>query len=115
MSTTPENAGVRTAILGSLWIVLIARFFSIPVGVGAAIYLEEYALPNRLNKVIQINIDNLAGIPSIIYGILGLAIFVRTLKPLTSGAIFGLDQIQWTYDPFSRINHCPAFITAYHH
>ena len=92
MSTIPENAGVRTAILGSLWIVLIAMCFSIPVGVGAAIYLEEYATLNRLNKIIQTNIDNLAGIPSIIYGILGLAIFVRALKPLTSGAIFGLDQ-----------------------
>jgi phosphate transport system permease protein len=92
MSTIPENAGVRTAILGSLWIVLIAMCFSIPIGVGAAIYLEEYATLNRLNKIIQTNIDNLAGIPSIIYGILGLAIFVRALKPLTSGAIFGLDQ-----------------------
>jgi phosphate transport system permease protein len=92
MSTVPENAGVRTAILGSLWIVLIAILFSIPVGVGAAIYLEEYALPNRLNKIIQTNIDNLAGIPSIIYGMLGLAIFVRALKPLTSGAVLGIDQ-----------------------
>jgi phosphate transport system permease protein len=92
MSTLPENAGVRTAILGSLWIVLIAIFFSLPVGVGAAVYLEEYALPNRLNKIIQSNIDNLAGIPSIIYGMLGLAIFVRALRPLTSGAVIGLDQ-----------------------
>jgi phosphate transport system permease protein len=92
MSTTPESAGVRTAILGSLWIVLIAILFSIPVGVGAAIYLEEYSLPNRLNKIIQTNIDNLAGIPSIIYGMLGLAIFVRGLKPFTSGVVFGLDQ-----------------------
>jgi phosphate transport system permease protein len=92
MSTVPENAGVRTAIFGSLWIVLIAMCFSIPVGVGAAIYLEEYALPNRLNKIIQTNIDNLAGIPSIIYGMLGLAIFVRALRFFSSGAIFGLDQ-----------------------
>jgi phosphate transport system permease protein len=92
MSTVPENAGVRTAIFGSLWIVLIAICFSIPVGVGAAIYLEEYALPNRWNKIIQTNIDNLAGIPSIIYGMLGLAIFVRALRPFSSGAIFGLDQ-----------------------
>jgi phosphate transport system permease protein len=92
MSTTPDLAGVRSAILGSLWIIIVAGLFSIPVGTGAAIYLEEYAHPGKFSKFIQINIDNLAGIPSIIYGILGLAIFVRFLKPLTSGAIFGLEQ-----------------------
>ena len=61
-----------------------------PLGVGAAIYLEEYARDNWLNRLIQTNINNLAGVPSIIYGILGLAIFVRALEPLTSGAIFGV-------------------------
>ena len=92
MSTTPENSGVRTAILGSLWIILVAGLFGIPVGTGAAIYLEEYAQPGKFTRFIQSNIDNLAGVPSIIYGILGLAIFVRILLPLTSGAIFGLEQ-----------------------
>ena len=57
---------------------------------GAAIYLEEYASDNWLNRIIQTNINNLAGVPSIIYGILGLAIFVRSLEPLTSGEIFGM-------------------------
>jgi phosphate transport system permease protein len=57
--------------------------------VGAAVYLEEYAADNRLNRLIQTNINNLAGVPSIVYGMLGLAIFVRTLEPLTSGSIFG--------------------------
>ena len=61
-----------------------------PIGVAAAIYLEEYATDNILNRLIRVNIYNLAGIPSIIYGILGLAIFVRVLEPLTSGRIFGL-------------------------
>jgi phosphate transport system permease protein len=84
----PELAGVRTAILGSLWLMLITVLFAFPVGVGAAIYLEEFARPNRLNRLIQTNINNLAGVPSIIYGMLGLAILVRTLEPITSGSLF---------------------------
>jgi len=83
------RAGVRTAILGSLWTVLIAIVFSFPIGVGAAIYLEEYAADHVVNRMIRTNINNLAGVPSIIYGMLGLAIFVRALEPVTSGAIFG--------------------------
>lgn len=92
--TTPQSAdamkaGVRTAILGSLWTIGIAFLFAFPVGVGAAIYLEEYAADNAINRIIRTNINNLAGVPSIIYGILGLAIFVRVLEPVTSGAVFG--------------------------
>lgn len=88
-SSQPEFAGVRTAIMGSLWVVAITILFSFPVGLGAAIYLEEYAADTRLNRMIQTNINNLAGVPSIIYGILGLAIFVRVLESVTSGALFG--------------------------
>jgi phosphate transport system permease protein len=84
------QAGIRTAILGSLMVIAITILFSFPVGVGAAIYLEEYATDSALNRLIQTNINNLAGVPSIIYGILGLAIFVRVLEPLTSGAVFGV-------------------------
>lgn len=84
------TAGVRTAIFGSLWTILFTILLAFPIGVGAAIYLEEYASDNWLNRIIQTNINNLAGVPSIIYGILGLAIFVRTLEPLTSGEVFGL-------------------------
>ncbi len=91
MSPRPEVAGVRTALLGSLYLIAITIAFAFPIGVGAAIYLEEYAdTKNWLNRVIQTNIDNLAGVPSIVYGILGLAIFVRVLEPITSGAIFGV-------------------------
>jgi phosphate transport system permease protein len=89
-SSVALTAGVRTAILGSLWTILFTLLLAFPLGVGAAIYLEEYAAANRLNRMIQTNINNLAGVPSIIYGILGLAIFVRALEPLTSGSIFGL-------------------------
>ncbi len=88
-SPEPEQAGVRTAILGSLWTVAITILFAFPLGVGAAIYLEEYAIDTPLNRLIQTNINNLAGVPSIIYGMLGLAIFVRVLESFTSGAIFG--------------------------
>lgn len=87
-SATPETSGIRTAILGSTWLVVITVLFGVPVGVGAAIYLVEFAKPNRLNGLLQTNINNLAGVPSIIYGMLGLAIFVRILEPITSGAIF---------------------------
>lgn len=88
-SSVPIQAGVRTALFGSLWVILITILFAFPVGVGASIYLEEYAEENRINRLIQTNINNLAGVPSIIYGMLGLAIFVRTMQPFTSGALFG--------------------------
>jgi phosphate transport system permease protein len=88
-ASVPELAGVRTAILGSLWTILITLLIAFPIGVGAAIYLEEYAPDSWLTRAIQTNITNLAGVPSIIYGMLGLAIFVRMLEPLTSGALFG--------------------------
>jgi len=90
MSRTPELSGVRTAILGSLWMILLTVLIAFPIGVGAAIYLEEYATTNRLNRIIQTNINNLAGVPSIIYGLLGLAIFVRALGYVTSGNVFGI-------------------------
>ena len=89
-SPEPQKAGVRTAILGSLWTIAITILFAFPLGVGAAIYLEEYANDSPVNRLIQTNINNLAGVPSIIYGILGLAIFVRALESFTSGAVFGL-------------------------
>lgn len=91
MSNRSETAGIRTALFGSMWMILITILFAFPVGVGAAIYLEEYTTSSWLNKIIQINIDNLAGVPSIVYGILGLAIFVRALSFFTSGQVFGLE------------------------
>jgi phosphate transport system permease protein len=90
MSSRAELAGVRTALLGSLWMVALTVAIAFPIGVGAAVYLEEYATQSWINRIIQTNIDNLAGVPSIIYGILGLAIFVRSLEHITSGAAFGV-------------------------
>ena len=91
MSSNALIAGVRTALFGSLWMIAITILFAFPIGVGAAIYLEEYARDNRFNRIIQTNINNLAGVPSIIYGMLGLAVFVRMLEPVTSGRIFGVE------------------------
>ncbi|MCZ7543186.1 MAG: phosphate ABC transporter permease PstA [Anaerolineae bacterium] len=90
MSSIPASAGVRAALLGTIYIMLITMAVAVPLGVGAAIYLEEYATPNALNNLIETNIRNLAGVPSIIYGILGLAIFVRAFGHLTSGAFVGV-------------------------
>lgn len=88
-SSDPQKTGVRAALLGSLWTIFITIIVAFPIGVGGAVYLEEYAKDTLLNRIIQTNIYNLAGVPSIIYGMLGLAIFVRALEPLTSGALFG--------------------------
>lgn len=93
-SRFPERAGIGPAIIGSLWIVGICAAFTIPVGIGAAIYLEEYAKPGRLARLIDVNVANLAGVPSIIYGLLGLAVFVRALSlgrsVLAGGLTLGL-------------------------
>lgn len=77
---TPEKSGIFTALIGSLWTIAITALSAIPLGIGAAIYLEEYAPRNRLTAAISLNIANLAGVPSIVYGILGLALFVRWME-----------------------------------
>jgi ABC-type phosphate transport system permease subunit len=88
MSSTPALAGIRTALIGSIGLMLVVILVALPVGVGAAIYLEEYATDSFVNRLIETNVRNLAGVPSIIYGMLGLAIFVRALAPFTSGLMF---------------------------
>ncbi len=88
-SSKPIQAGIRPAIIGSLMTILITILVAFPIGVGAAIYLEEYASNSRFNRFIKTNISNLAGVPSIIYGMLGLALFVRLCEPFTSGTMFG--------------------------
>jgi phosphate transport system permease protein len=90
-SMFPEKAGIKPAIFGSIWIVALTGLISVPVGVAAAIYLEELTpRKNWLTGLIQVNISNLAGVPSIVYGILGLAVFVRALhldRSILSGAL----------------------------
>ena len=76
-STDPDLAGYRVGIVGSLWLLGLVAVLGIPVGIAAGLFLEEYAPPGRLRRIVQTNIANLAGVPSIVYGILGLALFVR--------------------------------------
>ena len=79
-SRFPERAGIKGAHFGSIWMMGFTALFAIPLGVGAGIYLEEFAPRNWITKVIETNINNLAGVPSIIYGLLGLAVFVRFME-----------------------------------
>jgi phosphate transport system permease protein len=76
-SRFPDQAGIKSALWGTVWLISLTALFSVPIGVAAAIYLEEFASHTKINSFIEINIANLAGVPSIVYGILGLAIFVR--------------------------------------
>lgn len=89
MAAQATNAGIRGAALGTIYLMSIVIFFALPVGVGTAIYLEEYTSDSWLKRIIQLNVRNLAGVPSIIYGLLGLAIFVIALSRITSGQLFG--------------------------
>lgn len=75
-----EEAGVLPALVGSIYLIGLTTLFSVPIGVGTAIYLEEYAAASRWRTIVQTNIANLAGVPSIVYGILGLGLFVRGLQ-----------------------------------
>ena len=121
-SRKPEDAGMKSAIVGSLLVIGMTGLFSFPLGVGAAIYLEEYAPKNRFTDFINLNINNLSGVPSIVYGMLGLVVFgrmfglltpnswlVRTLHiPIDAGAsgglIFNLFGLSWLeiHLPFGR-------------
>ena len=75
-SRHPEEAGMMSAIFGTLWVMAMTGIFAVPVGIGSAMFLEEYAPKNKLMQVVEINLANLAGVPSIVYGLLGLAVFV---------------------------------------
>jgi len=74
-----DKAGIAPALVSSLWLIVLTGLFTVPIGVGAALYLEEYAPASRWRNLVQLNIANLAGVPSIMYGILGLGLFVRAL------------------------------------
>ena len=78
LSTQPERAGIMGAILGTFWLMLVVAPVTMFLGVGTAIYLELYAKKGRIQALIQTNISNLAGVPSIVYGILGLTVFLTS-------------------------------------
>jgi phosphate transport system permease protein len=89
-SRFPEKAGIAPALASSFWLIGLTTLFSVPIGVGAAVYLEEYSPPSRWRSLVQLNIANLAGVPSIVYGILGLGLFVRALalqRSILAGAL----------------------------
>ncbi|HEX8661901.1 MAG TPA: PstA family ABC transporter permease, partial [Brevundimonas sp.] len=94
-STEPELAGVLGAVVGSALMLLVTAFIAIPLGVGAALYLEEFAPRGRITDLIEVNINNLAAVPSIIYGLLGLALFINWMhlpraSPLVGGLVLAL-------------------------
>ncbi len=94
-SREPELAGLRGALVGSLWTLLVTLLASFPLGVMAAIYLEEIAPKNRLTQIIEVNINNLAAVPSIVFGLLGLAVFINFFgmprsAPLVGGLVLAL-------------------------
>lgn len=79
-SRKAENSGIYTALMGSIWVLVLTTIIALPVGIGAAIYLEEFSKKGRLSSILEVNISNLAGVPSVIYGLLGLEIFVRVMQ-----------------------------------
>ena len=84
-SRKAENAGVYSALMGTIWLLFITAAFAFPIGVGTGVFLQEFAPDNWFARTIEINIANLAAVPSIIYGLLGLQVFVRILLPITGG------------------------------
>ena len=80
LASLPARAGVAQGLIGSFWIAVCVVVLALPLGIGAAIYLEEYAAQNRMTSFIGLNIRNLAGVPSIVYGILGFTIFTKALR-----------------------------------
>ncbi|CAG9608154.1 phosphate ABC transporter permease PstA [Pseudoneobacillus rhizosphaerae] len=89
-SRKPERAGIKTALIGTVWLVGVVAPVSLLIGVGTALYLEEYAKKSRFTDFIQVNISNLAGVPSIVFGLLGLTLFVRAFALGTSVLAAGL-------------------------
>jgi len=101
-----EEAGIVAGLCGSLWLIGLTAIMAVPLGVGAAVYLEEYARPTRLTKLIQLNISNLAGVPSIVYGILGFTVFVRMfgLRDRPEKFVCSLGFVEFSFElPLGRV------------
>lgn len=99
-SRKAEKAGIFAGLLGTVWLIFFTILFSVPTGVGAAIYLEEYARDNWVTRFIRVNLANLAGVPSIVYGILGVTVFVRTFGFFGEGGKLD-DWMGWKTDSLS--------------
>ena len=103
-SRRPADAGIKAAIFGTIWLMAVTGPVSIVLGVGCAIYLELYAKKNAFTRFIQMNISNLAGVPSIVFGLLGLTVFVRMMEMGRSVLAGGL-----TMSLVNIANHCSCF------
>src|SRR5690606_25645361 len=93
MTSQAETSGLAQGIRGTFWIGVLTVVLAFPIGIGAAIYLEEYATQGPLTRFIDLNIRNLAGVPSIVYGIVGLTVFVKALQDLTGPSSNGKSVI----------------------
>ncbi|MDA0802482.1 MAG: phosphate ABC transporter permease PstA [Planctomycetota bacterium] len=109
-SRKPDKAGIKAALFGSLWVVVTCALTAIPIGVGTALYLEEFAPKNRLTRFIQLNITNLAGVPSIVYGIIGLTAFSRMFGLFRSDdpVVLGNSESFW----FLQLPFGPSVLAA---
>ncbi|HEY6680085.1 MAG TPA: phosphate ABC transporter permease PstA [Actinomycetota bacterium] len=92
-SALPQNAGIRSGLIGSIYLMIFVILLAVPLGIGAAIYMEEYARDTRLARFINTNIRNLAGVPAIVYGILGFAVFAQLLGSVTGPKVAGLSLL----------------------
>ena len=113
----PESAGIGVAMMGSLAMIIVVLLLSLPIGIAASIYLEEFAPKNWLTDLIEVNIANLAAVPSIVYGILGLAIFINTMHlpqsaPLVGGLVLTLMTCQHYYFNTGLSKGCPPSIRS---
>ncbi len=92
-SALPQNAGIRSGLIGSIYLMIFVVILAVPLGIGAAIYMEEYARDTPLARFINTNIRNLAGVPAIVYGILGFAVFAQLLGSVTGPKVGGLSLL----------------------
>jgi phosphate transport system permease protein len=92
-SSLPQNAGIRSGLIGSIYLMIFVILLAVPLGIGAAIYMEEYARDTRLARFINTNVRNLAGVPAIVYGILGFAVFAQLLGSVTGPKVGGLSLL----------------------
>jgi phosphate transport system permease protein len=93
LSSFEDRAGVRQGLIGSVVLILFVAVVAVPLGIAAAVYLQEYARDTRVNRILITNIRNLAGVPSIVYGIFGVVVFVQTLRSVTGPESFGKSYI----------------------
>lgn len=102
-STFPEKAGILSGLWGSFWLIGMTTSFTLPIGIGAAVYLEEYSADTRLTRFIKLNLSNLAGVPSIVYGMLGLMVFVKFFgligNPVSIKLMGGLINVPIPFGP----------------